>query len=177
VCSSDLHIPGHQDDGYYLADLLTDLLSNGKSAILYQYLLKQQQLVQSVSAYTWGLHDPGPIFIDARLAEGVGTESYDRHLQIAIEKLQELTEEDLDRIKGKLASIFVMQKTTLLNKAMGLAMYEAIGDPNLINTIPDRYRSLTLEQVKTGARQYLAPENCSTLYYLPESMQESAQKE
>ena len=171
------HIPGHREDGYYLADLLTDLLSNGKSAILYQYLLKQQQLVQSVSAYTWGLHDPGPIFVDARLSEGVSTQTYDRHLQIAIDQLQKLTEEDLDRIKGKLAAIFVMQKTTLLNKAMGLAMYDAIGDPHLINTIPEHYRSLTLAQVKTGASQYLAPENCSTLYYLPESMRAAAQNE
>jgi predicted Zn-dependent peptidase len=164
------HVPGHTDERYYLADLLTDLLSNGKSAILYQSLLKEHQLVQSISAYSWGLHDPGPIFIDGRLAEGVSTAQYEAQLERAIGQLQSLTEESLDRIKGKLAATFVMQKTTLLNKAMGLAMYDALGDPNLINLIPDFYRRITLAEVKAAAEQYLSPDNCSTLYYLPEKM-------
>jgi zinc protease len=163
------HIPGHTDRDYYLADLLTDLLSNGKSAILPQYLVRQHQVAQTVGAFAWGMHDPGVISIDARLAEGIEVEAYEARLQEAIEQLQTLSEADLDRIKGKLSAIFVLQKTTLLNKAVSLARYDALGDPHLINTVPDIYRSLTLEEVKQAARQYLAPDNCSTLHYLPQT--------
>lgn len=166
------HIPGQRDGRYYLADLLTDLLANGRSAILYQHLLKQKQLVQHATAYTWGLHDPGPIFIDARLTAGATLEAYEAELAVALAQLQELTEDSLERIQGKLAATFVMQKTTLLNRAMGLAMYDVLGDPNLINTIPDQYRAIELDEVKAAAQHYLAPDNCTTLYYLPQAQKE-----
>ena len=165
------HIPAHTEREYYLADILTDLLSNGKSALLFQYMVKTHRLAQSASAFTWGMHDPGVLSIDGRLAEGISVEDYESHLQQALDLLQDLTEEDLDRIKGKLAAIFVMQKTTLLGKAIALAQYDALGDPDLINRIPEIYQGITLAEVKQAASTYLAPENCSTLYYLPKSME------
>lgn len=161
------HIPGHTERAYYLADILTDLLSNGKSALLYQRMVKDKQLAQSCNAFTWGMHDPGVLSLDGRLAEGVTPEAYEAELQATLDSLQDLTEEDLERIKGKLAAIFVLQKTTLLGKGVALAQYDALGDPNLINEVPEIYHSITLEEVKAGAKAYLAPQNCSTLYYLP----------
>lgn len=162
------HIPAHDERDYYLADILTDLLSNGKSALLFQRLVKEKQVAQQASAFTWGMHHPGVLSIDARLAEGVTPAAYEAKLKEALELLQQLTEEDLERIKGKLAATFVLQKATMLGKAVSLAQYDAIGDPDLINQVPDIYHSITLEEVKAGARKYLDPNNCSTLYYLPD---------
>ena len=162
------HVPAHTEREYYLADILTDLLSNGKSALLFQHLVKQTQVAQQASAFTWGMHHQGVLSIDARLAAGVAPETYEAELNQALDMLQQLTEEDLERIKGKLAATFVLQ-TTLLGKAIALAQYDALGDPDLINQVPDIYHSITLEEVKAGAKKYLNPNNCSTLYYIPES--------
>ncbi|GAB4421586.1 MAG: pitrilysin family protein [Bacteroidia bacterium] len=161
------HIPAHTERAYYIADLLTDLLSNGKSSILYQRLTKDLQVSPNVSAFSWGMHDPGVISIDATLAAGKSVETYEAALREALDSLQDLDEAALERIKSKLESTFVMQKINLLNRAMGLAISDALGDPDLVNTTTDIYQSITLDEVRAAAARYLAPENSSTLYYLP----------
>ncbi|MEL6250532.1 MAG: pitrilysin family protein [Bacteroidota bacterium] len=168
------HVPAHTERGYYVADIITDLLSNGKSALLFQSLVKDKKVSPQVNAYSWGLHHPGVVSIDGRVAEGVSLKTYEDALSESLEKIQELTEEDLNRIKGKLEASFVMQQTRLLTKTMTLAISDSLGDVDLINTTPDIYQGIQLDEVKAAAATYLAPENCSTLYYLPENYVASA---
>ncbi|MEM6800918.1 MAG: pitrilysin family protein [Bacteroidota bacterium] len=163
------HVPAHTERGYYISDIITDLLSNGKSALLFQDMVKTKKLSPQVNAYSWGMHHPGIISIDGRLAEGVSIEAYEKGLNESLAKIQELTEEDLSRIKGKLEASFVMQQTRLLNKTMTLAISDSLGDPDLINTTPQIYEGISLEEVKKMAVEILAAHNCSTLYYLPKA--------
>ncbi|RMG62954.1 MAG: insulinase family protein [Bacteroidetes bacterium] len=161
------HIPSHRERDYYIADLLTDLLANGQSSLLHQELTRKQQLSPNASAFSWGLHDPGMLSINATLAPGKSPEAYEQALAGVLAQLQDLNEVALQRIKGKLEATFVLQKTTILNKAIALAISDALGDPDLINTTPEIYRNIALDEVHQAARTILAPENCSTLYYLP----------
>lgn len=161
------HIPGNTDREYYVADILTDLLSNGKSGILFQEMVKGKKVCSGVQAHAWGLHDPGIISIDGKLAEGVDFETFEKALAESIETLAKITEEDLERIKRKLQATFVLQKTNFLNKAIAFAMSDALGDLELINTTPDIYQNIQLSEVKEAVRNYFRPENSSTLYYAP----------
>ncbi len=161
------HIPAHGEREYYITDILTDILSAGKSGKLYQSLVITQQICTSAQAFVWGMLDPGALSINAQLAEGQTIEAYEAALRAEIEALQGLEEADLQRIKNKLAAMFVMEKTQLLSKAMALAFCENIGDIELVNRTPDLYQAITLEEVKAAAARFLAAENSSTLYYLP----------
>lgn len=163
------HIPGHTEPGYYVADILTDLLSSGKSAILHQHMTRKRKVSPDASAFPWGHHDPGALSIEGRVAGNSTVEAYEQALTEALDELTHVSQEVLDRVKGKLEAAFVMQKTTLMNIAMNIAICDALGDIELINTTPDIYRSITLDQVKTAAATYLAPANSSTLYYLPQA--------
>ena len=158
------HIPGNAEKSYYVADILTDLLSNGKSGILFQEMVKTRKLASSINCFTWGLHDPGIIAIDSRISPGVSTEIFESALQEALNKLLEIKEEDLNRIKQKLQATFVMQKTTILNKAMGFAMSDVLGDPELVNTTPQIYQNISLEEVHEAVGTFLHPDNSSTLF-------------
>ncbi|MEM7370812.1 MAG: pitrilysin family protein [Bacteroidota bacterium] len=162
------HVPAHTEREYYIADILTDLLSNGRSGILYQYMVKNKQVSPNANAFSWGMHDPGAISIDGVVAGEKTIKEYEMHLQEAINQLLTIEDQDLDRIKGKLEAIFVMQQTTIMNKAMGLAISDALGDLELVNSTPELYQSITLKEVKEAAVNFLKPENCSTLYYLPD---------
>jgi len=165
------HIPGQAQPGYFVADLLTDLLARGKTGLLYQDLVRTHKVAQSVSAFSWGMHDPGVISIDGRLARGIRLEEYEARERETFDKLQELKEADLERIKGKLSASFVMELVALRTRAYYLASYDALGDANLINQVPQAYEAIGLEEVKAAARKILAPENASTLYYLPKEME------
>lgn len=161
------HIPGNKDKAYYVADILTDLLSNGKSGILFQEMVIKRKVSSGVQAYSWGLHDPGIISIDGKLAEGVSFEEFEEALTASIDLLANISEEDLERIKRKLQATFVLQKTNFLNKAVAFAMSDALGDIDLINTTPEIYQNIQLEEVKEAVNSYFRPDNSSTLYYSP----------
>ena len=167
------HIPAKHDDNYFVADMITDILSAGKAGHLFQHMVQDTQVASSVRAFSWGAHDPGAISIDGTLARGKTIAAYEAALDEVINGLLELTEPELQRVKNSIEAQYVMERTTLLNKAMILAMSDALGNTELANTSLDKYLSITREDISEGTRTYLAPENCSTLYYLPQNGKEN----
>jgi zinc protease len=160
---------GSRTDGnYYAADLLTDVLTTGKSSRLYLKLVKEKQVATSVSTFTWGLYDPGTLSIDAVLAEGKTVAEYEAALDECINDLQNISTEELTRMQNRVESAVVFEKVAVLNRAMNLAIYDSFGQPELINTLIDNYRAVKAEDVRAAAADILRPESCSTLYYLPE---------
>ncbi|MFN8393302.1 MAG: pitrilysin family protein [Bacteroidia bacterium] len=163
------HIPAKNDDAYFAVDLVTDILSNGKAAHLYQHMVKDKQVASSVRAFSWGSHDPGTVSIDGTVAKGKTVEQYEEALQEVLDELLNVSEEEVQRVKNSVESQYVMDRVTLLSKAMNLAISDALGDVNLVNTSLDRYLALTRNDVVEATRRYFHPNNCSTLYYLPQN--------
>ena len=161
------HIPAKTDSEYFVADFLTDLLSGGKASRLYQTLVKDKNLATSVHAFSWGAHDPGIISVDATLAKGVSPETYEDALTEIFEDLQNVEDDEVQRMKNAIETHFVMDRQTVLNRVISLALCDALGDPNLANTSLKAYLKITTEDVKAAAQKILSPNNCSTLYYLP----------
>lgn len=162
------HIPAYGTRDYFIADILTDILTAGRGGKLNKKLVREDQIATRVSAFSWSMHDPGVLSIDAFVAEGKTPEQYQEALFQVIDDLQNLTQAALSRVQRKLASSFTLQQIKLQNKTFALAFSDAIGDPNLANATPEIYQSITLDEVKKAAATYLAPSNASTLFYLPQ---------
>lgn len=163
------HIPAKTADGYFAADMITDILSGGKAGHLYQHMVKDKQVASSVRAFSWGAHHPGIVSIDGTVARGKTVEEYEEALAEVLEALLDISGEELQRVKNSIESQYVMERLTLLNKAMILAMCDALGDPEIANRSVERYLAVTREEIIESARKHLAPGNCSTLYYLPQN--------
>jgi predicted Zn-dependent peptidase len=160
------HAPARMAPDYVASDMVTDLLTGSKSGLLYQRMVKDTKVATSVSAFSWGLYDRGMISIEGRVAKGRTVEEYEQVLADTLEEFDHMKPEELERMQNKIESMDVFEKTTVLNRAMSLAIYDGLGDANLINTQADAYRTLTMQQVLAAKQQYLRPEHCSTLYYL-----------
>lgn len=163
------HIPGRTDQGYFVADLITDVLSYGPASRLYQGLVKDRQLATNVRAFSWGAHDPGMISIDATLRPGVSVEAYEAALADLIHELASVDLPELNRIRNSVETHYYSDRGTLLNKAMSLAIADTLGDPQLANTSMKTYLGVSLEEFQAGVGKYLAPSNCSTLYYMAQN--------
>jgi len=103
------HIPAHTERDYYIADIITDILANGKSSLLYQHMIINKQISPSVTAFSWGMHDPGALSIEGKIAPGHSPEDFEVALKEVFEQLYELDEEGLQRIKNKLSASFILQ--------------------------------------------------------------------
>ena len=162
------HIPARTEEGYFAADMVTDILSSGKAGHLYQRMVKDRQVATSVRAFSWGSHDAGTVSIDGTLAKGKTVQEYEEALQEVLDEMLQVSETEVQRVKNSIESQYVMDRITLLNKAMNLAISDSLGDPEFANTSIDKYLGLTREDVIAATRKYFHPDNCSTLYYLPQ---------
>ena len=59
---------------YYVADLITEILSGGGSSRLFQSLVKEKQLFSNIECYHFGSIDAGLLTIEGKLVKGVNME-------------------------------------------------------------------------------------------------------
>ncbi len=161
------HICSRTDENYYVVDLISDILSRGDSSRLYQRIIKEQGLCSNVNAYITGDMDEGLFVLTATANDGVSLEQIELALLNEIELIieQGVTQEELQKVKNKMESAQAFGNTSVLNKAMGLAIAELIKDADLINQEKELYAQVTGEQLQTYAKRIFKPTNCSTLYY------------
>jgi predicted Zn-dependent peptidase len=158
-------MPERRNEGYYLADLLSDALGRDKSSRLYVSLKKEQKLASEIGAYITGSMDNGLLVISGKLNDGVSFETFDQALWKELDKIQThpITEEELKRIMTKFRTSKEFQEQGLLNRAMNLCMFELLGDANGINTEHEIYQSIRPGHLQETAMRLLIPTNCSIL--------------
>ncbi|MFT4031452.1 MAG: pitrilysin family protein [Siphonobacter sp.] len=161
------HMPGRYEAGYYPADLLGDILGRGKSARLYQKLVKEQPLFNAINAYSTGSLEPGLFVIQGNLNQGITLEEGDAAiLQVIDELLAEgPTEAEVSKVKNQAEATLAFSEVELLNRAINLAFAANAGNAEWANEEAERLEAVTVELVHAAARNILKPENSSTLYY------------
>jgi len=161
------HMQDRLDDGYYAAELITDILSGGGSSRLYQALVKEQQLFSNIECYHFGSTDAGLLTIEGKLVKGVKMEDADKAVETELEKIKNtlVDEKELQKVKNKTEAALAFEDMSIMNRASSLATYELLGNAGLINEELNKYQSITREQVCNYAQQIFDVNNCSTIYY------------
>ncbi len=162
------HMYPRSDKRYYTADLITDILSGGGSSRLFQALVKEKQLFSNIECYHLGSMDAGIITIEGKLVKGVDIKAAEAAVIEELKKLQEdgITEDELQKVKNKTESAMAFEDMSIMNRAASIAIYELMGDANLINTELSSYQAVTVEDILKESRIIFKENNCSTLYYL-----------
>lgn len=165
------HIPRRMDMGYYVCDVITDLLSSGKSSRLYQVLVKEKKLFSEVNAFVSGDFDPGILIIGGKIMENIPVETAELAILEILKTLSEtlISERELKKIHNKYETSHLFSQTNSLNKAMSLSYFEMLGDANLLNDEIGKFCAITPDDVINTAKTIFRNENCSTLYYLAEN--------
>ena len=161
------HMPGRCQPGYYAVDLISDLLSGGKSGRLYQVLVKEKKLFSEVNCYQNGTIDPGLIIVEGKLIKGVKMEEAEKSIVQEMEKIssEKIEEKELTKVKNRVESQMEFSETEILHKAMNLAYTELLGDANLVNEEIKKYLAVTTQDIQAQSTDIFKPENSSTLYY------------
>ena len=76
-----------------------------------------------------------------------------------------VTEKELTKVKNKTEAAIVFEDMSVMNRANSLAIYELLGDANMMNTELEKYRAVTIEDILSTSRQIFDPANSNTLYY------------
>jgi predicted Zn-dependent peptidase len=159
------------DKEFYATDLLSDVLSRGKSGRLNQSLVKEQKLFTEMNAYMMGDLDKSLFVFEGRLVNGVAMNQAESAIDFEIEKIknEKVTETELAKTKNQFESGTIFSEISIANRALNLAYYELLGDVTMINQQINFYRSVTDVQIQNVAKEILREENCSVLYYIANS--------
>jgi predicted Zn-dependent peptidase len=161
------HMCNRIHDDFYATDIISDILSNGKSARLYKHLVQEQHIFSEINAYITGEVDEGLFVISGNIMPGISMEVAEQKIEFELQQIIEgiITEYELQKIKNKIESTIIFSETNVLNKAMNLAKFMHLGDISLIQKEIKKYSNVSIEQIQNVAKQLFNTNNDSTLYY------------
>lgn len=165
------HMYPRMDNRYYAADLISDILSGGGSSRLYQSLVKEKQYFSNLDCYHFGSTDAGLMTIEGKLVKGVDIKIAELAVVDELKKLIEegISTSELEKVKNKAEAAMAFEDMSIMNRASSIAMYENLGDANLINTELSKYQAVTADEIKDQAQLIFDENNCSTMYYLSDN--------
>ncbi len=164
------HIGSRTENAFYECDLISDILSQGKSSRLFTRLVMEKKLFSELNAYQTSSVDAGLLVVEGKPAQGVQMHDAEAALWAELHLLQEelVGERELTKVKNKVESVLVFSEMNLLDKAMNLAFFESLGDADDLNREIERYQSVSSHDIRERAKRVFREENSSTLYYLAE---------
>ena len=165
------HMDGRMDHGYYVADLITEVLGGGSSSRLFQSLVKEQQLFSNIECYQYGTIDRGLLAIEGKLVKGVNISTAEKAVEAELARLkaEKISDKELTKIKNKTESAIAFEDMSVLTRANNLAFYELLGDADLFNSDREKYFAVTAEDMLEYSKRIFDENNSSTLYYLSEN--------
>lgn len=164
--------PAMTERDAYVLDMVSSVLSDGKSSRLYKKLVDDQKQALQVAAFNIDQKDYGQYVV---LALPMGETSLDTLVAEIDEEIQKLQTElisqrEYEKLQNKFENRFVNSNSSVAGIASSLATYQMLyGDTDLINEEIDIYRSITREEIREVAKKYLSPNQRVELEYLPKS--------
>jgi zinc protease len=156
---------------FYAADVAAELLAGGKSARLYDSLVRDRRVAQSVGSFTFPTVTGAAVFVvRGNATAGGDADALEAEMLQQLEALRaaEPTAEEMERALTGIVARQVMSLQKLSERADQISMHTMLfDDPDLVNRELDRYRAVTAAHVHRFAREALAPGNRAVLTYVP----------
>jgi len=162
--------PGNTPDNYAL-QVLGDILGQGESSRFYQHLVKEQQLATSVDVQADARRGPSLFYVMATPRPGVKPQDLEQAIykEVAAVAKDGVSAAEIDKARTQYRRSMIQTRESDLRTAIRIGQYAVFfNDPELINTIMDKYDAVTAEQVKAAAQKYLVATERAVVTTLPE---------
>ena len=165
-------IPSFKDRDSYVLDMISSILSGGKSSRLYKKMVDDKKVSVQVQAVNLSFEDYG-VYVILSLPVGENTLQtlYD-NIDEEIEKLKSdlISDREYEKLQNEFENSFISTNASMSGIANSLASYYLLHDNvNLINERLNIYKSITKEEIRDVANKYLNKDSRAVIDYLPES--------
>jgi len=165
------HVPATGDPDHLAFDVVSQILSGGRSARLYQGLV-EKGLAQSAGAGNSDQRDPYLFELDATPSANVAAPVVEKALEDEVARLQAtpVSADDLARAVRQISANFVYQNDSVSAQAGQIGTYAAINQPRYLDTYLDKIKQVTPADVQRVARQYLTADNRTVAAFDPQPL-------
>ena len=153
--------------------LVGEILAGGDSSRLYEKMVYEQQVVQSVSCDADLREDLGILAFRLILASGKTIADAEKSLNKEIDDVLKngVTEAELEKAKNRFVTGKLEERETVNGKASALGQAVAMyGDPNRVNTDLAKLLAVTTGEIKDVMNRYMTGKKKVVVEYLPETM-------
>jgi zinc protease len=159
--------------------LAEEILAGGVSSRLYQALVYEQQVAQSVSCGADLHEDLGLLVFRAILASGKPIEIAKKSLADQIDNVLKkgVTEAELAKAKNRVLASKLVERETANGKANALGEAAVVyGDAARVNTDLGMMQAVTAAEIKDVLNKYITGKKKVVIEYLPESMKPTSKE-
>jgi predicted Zn-dependent peptidase len=170
--------PVFGSEEYYAASVCGAVLGMRRGSRLYRALVREQEVAQEVSAFTYDLAKGSDLLVvDAMARPGVSLERLEAAVGAEVDRLHAdgVTAADVARALALIETELVAALQSAGERADKLSQFATyFGDPAVLNHQLDRYRGVTAAQVTAFARARLGADNRASLIFVPRAASAAA---
>ncbi len=151
-------------------DVLSDVLSDGRSSRLNQVLVREKQIATNAAAFPDETRGPGLFQAIATVAPGKDPAEVEAAVYEVIDTVKSgpIADWEIEKARNSARRNAANAVTSTLQRAIQLGQYALFyDDPNRINTISERIGKVTAADVQRVANKYLTKENRSVVITTP----------
>ena len=165
------HTPATGDPDHLVFDVVSQIMSGGRSARLYQSLV-EKGLAQSAGAGNSDQRDPYLFEVDATPSAGVANAVVEKGLEDEVARLQAapVSADELARAVRQISANFVYQNDSVSAQAGQLGTYAAINQPRYLDTYLSRIKAVTAADIQRVAKKYLVADNRTVATFEPQPL-------
>ncbi|WP_114800524.1 pitrilysin family protein [Moraxella canis] len=156
--------------------LLSDLADGGLSARFERQLIRNLQVLSSVSIHYDMLSKGDGLFtIIATPRDGVSLQDAEAAILAELNAITEgqITDDELSRSRAGLLSSLVFTNDSIANQAISLGLLSTLGLPlETLNTLPQALDKISKSDIQAVGKKYITKDNLTTVYVLPNHTQQ-----
>src|SRR5437764_2674792 len=164
------HVPSGNTSDNYALQVLGAILGSGQSSRFYRHLVKDKELASDISVQTDARRGPSLMYVQATPRPGVKPEDLEAAIyeEIALLQKDRITETEIEKVRRQFLRAQINRRQSDLEVANRIGQYAVyFNEPNLINTVYDKYSSITAEQVMQVASKVLVQTERTVLTAMP----------
>ena len=164
------HIPADGTPDSYPLRLAAKILSAGDSGLIYHKLVYEKQIALEAQSSADFSEDPNLFFVFAVMSAGHTPAEGKAAVASLLERLKDkpLPPQELQKARNQILFDLAQDRENSKDLAEQSGYNSVIlGNPGLINTEPERFLSVTAEQVQAAARKYFVRRNMTLLEVYP----------
>lgn len=156
------HVPQSGTEDYYTLDLLSSILSEGRSSRLYSALVEENQLALEVGSYYGDAFDPTLFYFYGVCNDGVSAAELETAILDQLQKIidEGISENELQKVKNQKLMSFYKTLETINGMSNTIGTYELFfGDYRKLFSAPEDYKEVTVEDIQRIAAKYFTKQN------------------
>lgn len=156
------HVPSFPHEDSFALDVLSTILSGGKSSRLYKNIVYEKRLALNTFAdYSGFYKDPFLFVFGGTAAPKKNIEDVEKAIYDEIEKVKKESpsEMEIQKAKNQIEATFVFAQDSTYSRAFYTGMFEMLGNWRLMDKYLEGVRKVKPEDVQAAAKKYLIDDN------------------